>query len=177
MLFGFFYRLHFEVHKLKSDIWNQTREFVCGPKAVSWEKLTLFYFKIETPVNKLARTCRWQHCALGSGEERPPKTWNAILCASEPFTSRWPVHPAPHRGWNQPQPLLPFAVKSTNHTIQHWCSYFDRKHSYFRFFSRPALFNWRAWRRLSPLRGALRANNFLTWQNGEKLTHRNLAKR
>lgn len=31
------------------------------------------YFNLKTQMNEFALTGRWQHCALGSGEERPQK--------------------------------------------------------------------------------------------------------
>lgn len=109
-------------------------------------------------------------------DPQKPHGWNVMLCASEPFTSHWLLQPAPpRRCWNQPHPLWPVAVKSSNRANQPARSYFYRIHLHFRVSSSPTPFHWRVRRRLSPLHGALRANNFLTWQNGEELTHRNLA--
>lgn len=46
-----------------------------------------------------------------------PHGWNAMLCASESrLTDRFT--PPPRRAWNQPQPLSPFTVKSSNPAIQ-----------------------------------------------------------
>lgn len=58
-----------------------------------------------------------------------------MRCFAPPNHSRLADRFTPRRvgGWNQPQPLSPFAVKSSNNAIQHRCSYFDRNHSYFRF--------------------------------------------
>lgn len=64
-------------------------------------------------------------------DPQKPHGWNAMLCASEPFTSRWPVHPAPHRGLEPTTTAFAFRSKV-----------FQRRHpaSVLLFWSKPLIF-------------------------------------
>lgn len=123
-------------------------------------------------MNKLAVTGRWQHCALGFGGERPPKTSRVKRDALRLRTLHVSLTASPRStsGLDPTTTAFAFRNKVFQPRLPASVLLFFSKQLIFPVFLSSSSFSWRVWRRLSPQHGALRANGFLTWQNGKKLT-------
>lgn len=157
----------------------QTQGFVCLCK-ISWKKNWHFILN-EKP---MWRSWPWPvggsiaPSGLVWRDPQKPHGWNAMLCASEPFTSPWPVHPAAAPGLEPTTTAFAFRSKVFQPRHPSIGALILIETAHISGFSLVQPFSIDASDGvLSPLPGVLRTYNFLTWQNGEKLTHRNLANR